>query len=389
MAERPDGDLFVREPVGPSNHPLVWNLEDVQAGKPSDWSKARDPQWFSLEEVEAHFARAHERRMARKTIEQRRLLPPLLNDRAVHTRAATYGDKYDQFFHSPSSRIGANYSQQSAWAGGELLEVFPQDPSVPRTAVAPIIMPPRTMKLGSIRSPHAGSGSLHASVPLGATGATDGPLSPPAVKLSPPAPAANGAHKRAAPEGGEAAAAPKAPRTAANPLGGAPEGELVDAVLKYFFYVEHGVDMRHIAPYRQEWLHAALAMVPGEAPPGVDAAYYDAFMQASIEEVHEEYCAAVKKSMIDYVLRNPLERKRLGLQALEPLLARPSVAEEARAATYRRHLPRWWHHDVTSAAQEAAAKVQHLSPHALELSRQWEEGGFDACTLIDLSLIHI
>lgn len=90
------------------------------------WSKARDTHWFTAEELEQHFARNHERRMAHKVIEQKRKLPPLLNERAVHTRAATYGDKYDQFYHSPSSRIGANFSMTSEWANGNLLEHFPQ-----------------------------------------------------------------------------------------------------------------------------------------------------------------------------------------------------------------------------------------------------------------------
>lgn len=90
------------------------------------WTKARETQQFTPEQLEQHFARNHERRMALKVIEQKRKLPPLLNERAVHTRAATYGDKYDQFYHSPSSRIGSNYSMPSERANGDLLEQFPQ-----------------------------------------------------------------------------------------------------------------------------------------------------------------------------------------------------------------------------------------------------------------------
>jgi hypothetical protein len=53
-------------------------------------------------------------------------LPPLLNDRALFTKAATYGDKDDPFYHSPSNRIAANYSPSSHVAAAYLFEEFPQ-----------------------------------------------------------------------------------------------------------------------------------------------------------------------------------------------------------------------------------------------------------------------
>lgn len=42
-----------------------------------------------------------------------------------------------------------------------------------------------------------------------------------------------------------------------------------DAVLRYHYYVHLGLHPSHVAPFREEWLMQALALVPGAPPPGV------------------------------------------------------------------------------------------------------------------------
>ena len=59
-------------------------------------------------------------------LEQRRKLPPMVNDRSLFTRAAPFYDKSDPFYHSPSQRIGSNYSPSSMHAASVLFEVFPK-----------------------------------------------------------------------------------------------------------------------------------------------------------------------------------------------------------------------------------------------------------------------
>lgn len=61
-----------------------------------------------------------------QVVEQRRRLPPVLNDRALFTKAAPYGDRGDQTYHAPSNRIGVNYSPDSRAAASILFEEFPQ-----------------------------------------------------------------------------------------------------------------------------------------------------------------------------------------------------------------------------------------------------------------------
>jgi hypothetical protein len=60
--------------------------------------------------------------------------------------------------------------------------------------------------------------------------------------------------------------------------------------------------------------------------------YFEHFIRTSIDEVHEDYTTAMKQAILDYVLTSPLERQRLGLDGLQPLLV-PRMPAQAAAAT--------------------------------------------------------
>lgn len=64
--------------------------------------------------------------MSAQVVEQRRKLPPVVNDKALFTRAAPFGDRSDQAYHAPSNRIGTYYSPASTHAAAQLFEEFPQ-----------------------------------------------------------------------------------------------------------------------------------------------------------------------------------------------------------------------------------------------------------------------
>lgn len=150
---------------------------------------------------------------------------------------------------------------------------------------------------------------------------------------------------------------------------------LTDAVLRYHYYVEVGVDAhRHVAPFREEWAGNALGMVPPAPPAGVSQAYYDALLRQSLDEMRTEYASAVKRSIVTYVLGSPVERRRLDLVPLEPLLAAPTPLQLSWAAVVDRDLGPTWRADVDAAREEVAWTLQTLSANALELSRLWHEG---------------
>ncbi|KAJ9530634.1 hypothetical protein QJQ45_014736, partial [Haematococcus lacustris] len=356
------------------------------------FSLAKDPASLTTREVVENFCRNHERRMAQKMVEQRRKLPPMVNDRSLFTRAAPFNDKDDPFYHSPSNRIGSNYSPASWRAAAILFEQYPQDPHAPRTRTPP-------PSLGELRSPHTSSKPLSPRPPLaGSPGSTlmaastgSSPHSKPSPG-SPHRPGANGVGlKRVSPdspldgpaEGRNGAPGAKAARLA---LGTENPTQLVDAILRYYYYIELGVDAsRHVAPFREEWAGNALALVPADPPSHVSVQYYDALVRSSLEEMAGEYVYAMKKAMVEYIIKSPVERTRLNLQPLEPLLELASPLQESHRAVVERQLPASWHHNVDTAREEVAWTLQTLSVNALELSRLWQASGFANSLLVDVA----
>ena len=80
--------------------------------------------------------------------------------------------------------------------------------------------------------------------------------------------------------------------------------QLVDAVLRYYYYIELGVSaQRHVAPFREAWAAAALDLVPPEPPSHVSLQYYEGLLRSSLEEMHDDYIYSMKKAIVDYVIR--------------------------------------------------------------------------------------
>lgn len=79
-----------------------------------------------------------------------------------------------------------------------------------------------------------------------------------------------------------------------------------------------------------------------------------------------------------------MERKRLNLEALEPLLNIPSPTQDNHAAVVQRELSDSWHYNVDTAREEIAWTLQTLSANSLELSRLWIQSGFASTLLVDV-----
>lgn len=57
-----------------------------------------------------------------QVVKQRRKMPAVINERALFTRAATFSEETDHFYHSPSARIASNYTPSAAHVTALLLE---------------------------------------------------------------------------------------------------------------------------------------------------------------------------------------------------------------------------------------------------------------------------
>eukprot|EP00882_Tetradesmus_deserticola_P024288 GHRQ01026539.1.p1 GENE.GHRQ01026539.1~~GHRQ01026539.1.p1 ORF type:complete len:151 (+),score=46.61 GHRQ01026539.1:403-855(+) len=87
-------------------------------------------------------------------------------------------------------------------------------------------------------------------------------------------------------------------------------------------------------------------------------AFFDQFISSAMHEVRADYSTAMQRAMLDYVLSNPLERQRLGLQGLEPLLVPrhglngplgPPLGLASQQRLMQRQLPQEWREHVALA----------------------------------------
>ncbi|KIZ07418.1 dynein heavy chain 9 [Monoraphidium neglectum] len=134
----------------------------------------------------------------------------------------------------------------------------------------------------------------------------------------------------------------------------------------------------------------------------------DVILSSCVEELRDDYERAVKRAVLDYIIASPVERERLMLEPLEPLLrpaaydpAGPSAGgsgvlvgsggaryhlpafQTSAAAAASRRLPQEWSAHVASAREEIAWTLQTLNPNALELRKVWFDAGYVAARLVD------
>ncbi len=105
---------------------------------------------------------------------------------------------------------------------------------------------------------------------------------------------------------------------------------------------------------------------------------YKQIIHSCVDEVTSEYTSAAKQAIIDYVLKSAMERQRLGLQALRPMLAQKQAAQTGKARAANWDLPDWWHQSVATSREEIAWTLQTLSANALELNDLWIMQGFSS-----------
>lgn len=99
------------------------------------------------------------------------------------------------------------------------------------------------------------------------------------------------------------------------------QSDIKSAISRYLFYTHHGVPDSQIAPYQTAWEQNIRALLP-LFPTGPISQYeFDEMVQTMLTEVQDDYQTAMKRSIVNYIIQSPVERSRLGLEDIEPLLA--------------------------------------------------------------------
>ena len=323
----------------------------------------------SASDVSVAFARSQERAMASSvTARARRELAPMLNEFSAFTRAATFGDVSDLYFHAPTNRIGANYTPTAARVLERPVKPASKKPDKKRIRTNEEILretpppypsmahPPRTVRGVPI--------DIAARTPVEPLkegfvrgGSPDTPFDELDVVPGTGTGTGTGTGKR---------------RVRASDLASFSDEQrraLTDAIVRYHHYVERGVrEEEDVAPPREEWFENVLALVPPDPAGLMTRDRFDDIVLGSLEDMREDYYHAVKKAIVQYALVDASERRRLNLEALDGLLPAPGDIK-----TPHGELPEAWRENVDAAREDIAWTLQTLSPHALELSRLWSE----------------
>ena len=341
-------------------------------------------------------------------------LPPAINELAPFARASVFGDVRDLYRHAPTARIGANYTPT---AHSRLLERPKKGPpQVKRTGLetnaeilrmpAPtypsVHRPPRDPKTGLKIDPRAAV----AVTPLERlerkkTSGHDSPDNPFNERDggSSEEDRAEGNHSEASSSGADGAAttSKKRKQNARAPFEytSARRKEIADAMVRYFYYVEHGVPDEnqsdaHLAPPKQEWFERTLALVPPEPKGNMTRARFETLILQFLEEMREDQRRAARKAVVDYALTDAHERQRLGVEALAEFLpAPPGSALAAERHRRARHVDGFGSEDddatsrgrrrMTFAAEIGASASSHFAPSPyVSLPRGWSASVDDA-----------
>ncbi|KAM7316207.1 hypothetical protein ACRRTK_024887 [Alexandromys fortis] len=73
-------------------------------------------------------------------------------------------------------------------------------------------------------------------------------------------------------------------------------------ILRYYYYIHHGIDTDHVAPMEDSWLEHVLDLVPQHLKVLTNS------ITVLSDEMREDYLLSVKKSIVDFVLKDPREK---------------------------------------------------------------------------------
>ena len=134
---------------------------------------------------------------------------------------------------------------------------------------------------------------------------------------------------------------------------------------RYRQYVENEISVDVIAPIRQYWLTHIIELIPGDLH-AVEKERIEHLIDTMLNEINKDYFDSVRKSILDYILKNENEMKRLGIQQV---LDQPI---EWGLDFYKGLEPNEeWKHNVMMARMLMSENLCICSHATLELMKLW------------------
>ncbi|XP_012497096.1 PREDICTED: dynein heavy chain 7, axonemal [Propithecus coquereli] len=140
-------------------------------------------------------------------------------------------------------------------------------------------------------------------------------------------------------------------------------------VIMYYYYIHHGIDTDHVAPMEDSWLEHVLNLVPQHLKVLTDS------ITVLSDEMREDYLLSVKKSIVDFVLKDPREKDDKKTDELPPHRAEMEI------------LPKPWRKSFLAASTYMRDHLNAMNPTMLAVLDLWHSN-FKKLRLIDIEEFH-
>ncbi|CAK8675251.1 unnamed protein product [Clavelina lepadiformis] len=139
-------------------------------------------------------------------------------------------------------------------------------------------------------------------------------------------------------------------------------------ILRYYYYINNGIDTEHVAPMEDSWLENVLCMVPKRLKSLAES------IESLSDEMREDYLLSVKKAIVDFVLRDPREKEDEAPE-LPPHRAELEV------------VPKPWYQSYVNASDLIRENLNVINPTMMSVLDLWHVS-FGRMRLVDVEDFH-